>query len=117
MTADVITSAFLTAGQRCSALRLLCLHEDVAPAMLEMLQGAMDELVIGDPADPATDVGPVIDDDAQARLEATSVAARRLVLAATPARIPGRTSSPRPSSASTASTISTGRSSGRSCTW
>jgi len=70
VTADVITSAFLSAGQRCSALRLLCLHEDVAPQVLEMLQGAMNELVIGDPADPATDVGPVIDADAQARIEA-----------------------------------------------
>ncbi len=66
---DVITSAFLTAGQRCSALRLLCLHEDVAPQVLEMLRGAMDELVIGDPADPATDVGPVIDEAARGRIE------------------------------------------------
>jgi RHH-type proline utilization regulon transcriptional repressor/proline dehydrogenase/delta 1-pyrroline-5-carboxylate dehydrogenase len=66
---DVITSAFLTAGQRCSALRLLCLHEDVAPQILEMLKGAMDELVIGDPADPATDVGPVIDEAARGRIE------------------------------------------------
>jgi RHH-type proline utilization regulon transcriptional repressor/proline dehydrogenase/delta 1-pyrroline-5-carboxylate dehydrogenase len=69
VTADVITSAFLTAGQRCSALRLLCLHEDVAPPILEMLKGAMDELVVGDPADPATDVGPVIDEDARGRIE------------------------------------------------
>ncbi|HEY1561880.1 MAG TPA: bifunctional proline dehydrogenase/L-glutamate gamma-semialdehyde dehydrogenase PutA [Caulobacteraceae bacterium] len=66
---DVITSAFLTAGQRCSALRLLCLHEDVAPQILEMLEGAMDELVIGDPAEPATDVGPVIDEAARGRIE------------------------------------------------
>ncbi len=70
VTADVITSAFLSAGQRCSALRLLCLHEDVAPAILDMLRGAMDELVIGDPADPATDVGPVIDAEAKARIDA-----------------------------------------------
>jgi RHH-type proline utilization regulon transcriptional repressor/proline dehydrogenase/delta 1-pyrroline-5-carboxylate dehydrogenase len=69
VTADVITSAFLSAGQRCSALRLLCLHEDVAPAILEMLKGAMDELVIGDPADPATDIGPVIDAEAKARID------------------------------------------------
>jgi RHH-type proline utilization regulon transcriptional repressor/proline dehydrogenase/delta 1-pyrroline-5-carboxylate dehydrogenase len=69
VTADVITSAFLSAGQRCSALRLLALHEDVAPAIVEMLKGAMDELVVGDPADPATDVGPVIDADARARIE------------------------------------------------
>ncbi|HEY2179385.1 MAG TPA: bifunctional proline dehydrogenase/L-glutamate gamma-semialdehyde dehydrogenase PutA [Caulobacteraceae bacterium] len=70
VTADVITSAFLSAGQRCSALRLLALHEDVAPAILEMLKGAMDELVIGDPADPATDVGPVIDGEARERIAA-----------------------------------------------
>jgi RHH-type proline utilization regulon transcriptional repressor/proline dehydrogenase/delta 1-pyrroline-5-carboxylate dehydrogenase len=58
---DVITSSFRSAGQRCSALRLLLLQEDVAEPMLEMLAGAMDTLVVGDPADPATDVGPVID--------------------------------------------------------
>jgi RHH-type proline utilization regulon transcriptional repressor/proline dehydrogenase/delta 1-pyrroline-5-carboxylate dehydrogenase len=58
---DVVTSAFRSAGQRCSALRLLLLQEDIAGPTLEMLKGAMDTLVIGDPADPATDVGPVID--------------------------------------------------------
>ena len=57
---DVIASAFMSAGQRCSALRLLFLQEDVADAMLEMLSGAMDELVIGNPAHLQTDVGPVI---------------------------------------------------------
>ncbi len=57
---DVVNSAFMSAGQRCSALRLLFLQEDVADAMIEMIIGAMDELVIGDPADLATDVGPVI---------------------------------------------------------
>ncbi len=70
VVADVITSAFLSAGQRCSALRLLCLHEDIAEATLEMLKGAMDELTVGDPADPATDVGPVIDAAARDRIEA-----------------------------------------------
>jgi RHH-type transcriptional regulator, proline utilization regulon repressor / proline dehydrogenase / delta 1-pyrroline-5-carboxylate dehydrogenase len=58
---DVVTSAFRSAGQRCSALRLLLLQEDIAERTLEMLSGAMDALVVGDPADPATDVGPVID--------------------------------------------------------
>ena len=67
---DVITSAFRSAGQRCSALRLLVLQEDIAERTLAMLKGAMDTLVVGDPADPATDVGPVIDAAAQARLEA-----------------------------------------------
>jgi RHH-type proline utilization regulon transcriptional repressor/proline dehydrogenase/delta 1-pyrroline-5-carboxylate dehydrogenase len=67
---DVITSAFLSAGQRCSALRLLCLHEDIAEATLEMLKGAMAELTIGDPSDPFTDIGPVIDEAAKAKLDA-----------------------------------------------
>ncbi|HEY5721450.1 MAG TPA: L-glutamate gamma-semialdehyde dehydrogenase [Allosphingosinicella sp.] len=58
---DVVTSAFRSAGQRCSALRLLVLQEDVAERTLEMLKGAMDSLIVGDPAEPRTDVGPVID--------------------------------------------------------
>ncbi len=58
---DVVTSAFRSAGQRCSALRLLVLQEDVAGRTLEMLSGAMESLIVGDPADPRTDVGPVID--------------------------------------------------------
>jgi RHH-type proline utilization regulon transcriptional repressor/proline dehydrogenase/delta 1-pyrroline-5-carboxylate dehydrogenase len=57
---DVVGSAFMSAGQRCSALRLLFLQEDIADTMIEMLAGAMEELVIGDPADFETDVGPVI---------------------------------------------------------
>ena len=67
---DVITSAFRSAGQRCSALRLLLLQEDIAERTLEMLKGAMDTLVPGDNADPATDVGPVIDAAAYDRLMA-----------------------------------------------
>ena len=61
---DALASAFGSAGQRCSALRLLCVQEDVADRIFAMLAGAMRELVIGDPADPATDVGPVISDAA-----------------------------------------------------
>jgi RHH-type proline utilization regulon transcriptional repressor/proline dehydrogenase/delta 1-pyrroline-5-carboxylate dehydrogenase len=57
---DVVSSAFMSAGQRCSALRLLFLQDDIADQVLEMIAGAMDELVIGDPADFRTDVGPVI---------------------------------------------------------
>ncbi len=57
---DVVTSAFMSAGQRCSALRLLFLQEEVADQILEMIVGAMDELVIGDPARLEVDVGPVI---------------------------------------------------------
>ena len=67
---DVVTSAFRSAGQRCSALRLLLLQEDIADRTLEMLRGAMDTLIVGDPADPATDIGPVIDDAAYAKLMA-----------------------------------------------
>ena len=57
---DVISSAFMSAGQRCSALRLLFLQDDIADQVLDMIAGAMDELIIGDPGDPTTDVGPVI---------------------------------------------------------
>ena len=57
---DVVSSAFMSAGQRCSALRLLFLQEEIADSVLEMIAGAMDELIIGDPADLQTDVGPVI---------------------------------------------------------
>ena len=67
---DVIASAFRSAGQRCSALRLLCLQTDVAERMLDMLIGATRELKLGDPRDIATHVGPVIDADAKKRLEA-----------------------------------------------
>ena len=66
---DVIASAFGSAGQRCSALRLLCLQDDIADRVLRMLQGAAETLLIGDPLDPATDVGPVIDEDARTLLE------------------------------------------------
>ncbi|MGB5247253.1 MAG: aldehyde dehydrogenase family protein, partial [Woeseia sp.] len=66
---DCISSAFNAAGQRCSALRILCVQEDIAPRVIELLEGAMRELVIGDPADLATDVGPVIDEEARAGLQ------------------------------------------------
>ncbi len=62
---DIVASAFQSAGQRCSALRVLYLQEDIADGFLKMLFGAMDELVVGQPWDLATDVGPVIDQDAQ----------------------------------------------------
>ena len=58
---DVIASAFQSAGQRCSALRLLLVQDDIADSLLEMLKGAMEEIVIGNPAFLSTDVGPVID--------------------------------------------------------
>ena len=66
---DVIASAYDSAGQRCSALRILCLQEDVADRTLAMLKGAMHELAVGDPGRLATDVGPVITAEAQAGIE------------------------------------------------
>ena len=62
---DIVTAAFQSAGQRCSALRMLYVQEDVKDRFLEMLFGAMDELVVQDPWDITTDVGPVIDGNAQ----------------------------------------------------
>jgi len=67
---DVLTSAFRSAGERCSALRLLCLQQDIADRILEMLIGAASELKLGDPRDPATHIGPVIDAEARDKLEA-----------------------------------------------
>jgi RHH-type proline utilization regulon transcriptional repressor/proline dehydrogenase/delta 1-pyrroline-5-carboxylate dehydrogenase len=67
---DAVASGFNSAGQRCSALRLLMLQEEIAPRVLELLAGCMDELALGDPALLATDVGPVIDRDSLTALEA-----------------------------------------------
>ena len=67
---DVVTSAFDSAGQRCSALRVLFLQNDIAPRVLKLLAGAMAELKIGDPMKLDTDIGPVIDADALKMLEA-----------------------------------------------
>ncbi len=67
---DVIVSAFGSAGQRCSALRLAFLPDDTADMLIEGLQGAMDELKLGDPGLPETDIGPVIDAEAKAALAA-----------------------------------------------
>lgn len=65
---DVVNSAFDSAGQRCSALRVLCLQEDVADRILEMLKGAMGELTLGNPDRLSTDVGPVIDEEARGNI-------------------------------------------------
>jgi RHH-type transcriptional regulator, proline utilization regulon repressor / proline dehydrogenase / delta 1-pyrroline-5-carboxylate dehydrogenase len=67
---DVLSSAFDSAGQRCSAARLLFVQDDVAQRVIPMLRGAMAELRIGDPLDYATDIGPVIDAEARGKLEA-----------------------------------------------
>ena len=65
---DVLNSAFDSAGQRCSALRILCVQEDVADKMINIIKGAMDELVVGKPTQLTTDIGPVIDAEAQQNL-------------------------------------------------
>jgi len=66
---DAVQSAFNSAGQRCSALRVLCVQEDIAPKVKRLLSGYMEELVVGNPAYLETDVGPVIDEAARAMLE------------------------------------------------
>ncbi|MFN3569664.1 MAG: aldehyde dehydrogenase family protein, partial [Polaromonas sp.] len=77
----VVQSAFRSAGQRCSALRLLCVHEGIADKVIAMIQGALQELVAGDPAELATDLGPVIDraafDTIQQQLQAIHSAKNR----------------------------------------
>src|SRR6185312_7823555 len=74
---DALASAFDSAGQRCSALRVLFLQDEVAEATLDMLLGAARELRIGDPLDYATDVGPLVDEDARAALETHKVRMRK----------------------------------------
>jgi RHH-type proline utilization regulon transcriptional repressor/proline dehydrogenase/delta 1-pyrroline-5-carboxylate dehydrogenase len=74
---DVVISAFDSAGQRCSAARVLFVQEDIADRLVAMLKGAIAELKVGDPFDYATDVGPVIDEDARRRLEAHKERMRR----------------------------------------
>jgi RHH-type proline utilization regulon transcriptional repressor/proline dehydrogenase/delta 1-pyrroline-5-carboxylate dehydrogenase len=81
----VVQSAFRSAGQRCSALRLLCVHEGIADHLIAMLQGALAELRVGDAADLATDVGPVIDAEAHAGLS------RHIARLEASARLLGRT--------------------------
>ncbi|MGE0153187.1 MAG: trifunctional transcriptional regulator/proline dehydrogenase/L-glutamate gamma-semialdehyde dehydrogenase [Reyranellaceae bacterium] len=89
VVADVLASAFDSAGQRCSALRILCLQEDVVEPMLEMLKGAMAELAIGSPDRLSVDVGPVITASAQqailAHIDAMRAAKCRITQAALPA--------------------------------
>src|SRR6202012_4117482 len=67
---DVITSAFRSAGQRCSALRLLCVQDDVADRMIELIAGDARELKIGYPSDISVQIGPVIDAEAKQCLDA-----------------------------------------------
>ncbi|MGB3336766.1 MAG: L-glutamate gamma-semialdehyde dehydrogenase [Devosia sp.] len=67
---DILASAFQSAGQRCSALRVLFVQEDAADRTIEMLKGALDELTLGNPWDLATDIGPVIDEAARLKIQA-----------------------------------------------
>jgi RHH-type proline utilization regulon transcriptional repressor/proline dehydrogenase/delta 1-pyrroline-5-carboxylate dehydrogenase len=90
---DTVQSGFNSAGQRCSALRVLLVQEEIAPRVKTLLAGCMDEMVIGDPARLSTDVGPVIDEDAMATLEKHAAeitrGARWSHRAPAPARGPG----------------------------
>ena len=83
---DVLGSAFTSAGQRCSAARVLLVQDDIADKVIHMLTGAMAELSVGDPGLPSTDVGPVIDDDALRMLDAHAerMAAEARLIAITP---------------------------------
>jgi RHH-type proline utilization regulon transcriptional repressor/proline dehydrogenase/delta 1-pyrroline-5-carboxylate dehydrogenase len=65
---DVVRSAFASGGQRCSALRILCLQEDIAPTVLRLLRGAMQQLTVGNPWELSSDIGPIIDEGARSRL-------------------------------------------------
>jgi len=87
---DVLVSAFDSAGQRCSALRVLCLQNDVADRVLAMLRGAMAELRVGNPGELAVDVGPVIDAEARDNIQrhiATMRARGYVVFQATPSGV------------------------------
>ena len=83
VVADVVNSAFDSAGQRCSALRVLCVQRDLAPRLMTMLEGALRELSVGDTRALAVDVGPVIDEEARAgierHIEAMDAAGRRVL--------------------------------------
>ncbi|MES2977868.1 MAG: L-glutamate gamma-semialdehyde dehydrogenase [Pseudomonadota bacterium] len=81
VTDAVVQSAFRSAGQRCSALRLLCVHEAIADGVIEMIRGAARELVVGDPSQLSTDIGPVIDREA---FENIAAQVQRLVAGASP---------------------------------
>ena len=89
VVADVLVSAFDSAGQRCSALRVLCLQEDIADRTLTMLRGAFAELAVGNPDRLATDIGPVISAEARDGIEAHVAAMRAAGHAVHRAPLPG----------------------------
>ena len=76
---DAVQSGFNSAGQRCSALRVLFVQDEIAPRICNLLAGYMDELVIGDPLQLSTDVGPVIDEASRDMLRAARGAHRQVV--------------------------------------
>lgn len=116
LVADVITSAFDSAGQRCSALRILCLQQDVAEHTITMLKGAMAELTIGNPAAQKTDIGPVITAEAHGKITAHIAAMRaKNFTITTNATPPGQFIAPR-SLRSTTSPMLPRKFSARSCT-
>ena len=84
---DVVGSVFRSAGQRCSALRLLCVQEHVADHIFDMIAGAAAKLTLGDPRDPATHVGPVIDRESKERLDGWIAKACRRAFAIAGTRI------------------------------
>lgn len=88
VVADALISAFDSAGQRCSALRVLCLQADIAERVLAMIKGAMAELRVGDPRRLDTDIGPVIDAEARAALEAHVARMRALGVPVFQLRLP-----------------------------
>ncbi len=116
---DALLSAFNSAGQRCSALRILCVQDDVADRVLAMLAGAMAEIRVGDPALLATDIGPVIDAAAQADLEAhiarMTREAKLVAAAPLPPDLPPDSSWRRTLSRSISSPCSNAKCSARSC--
>lgn len=83
---DAMTSAFDNAGQRCSALRVLCLQNDIAPQVIEQIRGRMALLRVGNPLDWQTDIGPVINESAQKKIQQhiTRLSEKNLILASTP---------------------------------
>ncbi|MGX7896459.1 bifunctional proline dehydrogenase/L-glutamate gamma-semialdehyde dehydrogenase PutA [Tsuneonella sp. HG222] len=88
VTRDVVASAFQSAGQRCSALRVVFLQEDIADSVLAMIRGGFETLTIGDPAQLSTDVGPVIDAQAKADLDAHVASMKRLDRAVSQRELP-----------------------------
>ena len=119
VVSDVVASAYDSAGQRCSALRILCLQEEVADRVLKMLNGAIAELTLGNPGEFATDVGPVISEKAQrgivAHIDAMRARGHKITQLALPPRLSLALSFPPPLSRSAGSPTFRARCSVRFC--